>query len=590
MQGMNMVAGSTPLARGPLAHAGSIGERPTRAPIAAIAGSDHSAEPASDMRGATVRASLAFGRFVLQVQQRQLLADGVAVEIGSRAYDVLLVLAESGGALLTKAVLLDRVWPDVAVEENNLQVQISNLRRVLGTARGWIVTIPGRGYRFTAPVVAAAAMGQPADTAPAVLHEPRPLSVMVLPFAARGADPAQEWFVDGITDSLTTDLARSVPGCSVVAHATAAQYKGRPVDIRQIGQEQQVRFVLDGTVLLTENDVRVNAQLIKADTGTSVWVARFDRVRGGVLAVQDEIVMHLSRMAGLQMINAEAQRAERIESEGLHTSEAAGFIMRGLAAARQSKDKRQHDAACALYGRALKCEPDNVDALVAIAGLRVYEVVNGFLEEGQLVRDDARRDASLKEAEDNLERALALSPGDSAALKTRAVLWRARGRFADALAANAAILAQDPGHLASHRESGLNLLYLGCAEKACEWFRRADALAPGDPMRWSWLQGLGRALILLGRDGEAVEPLQWAVQSNPDNADLHAWLAAALALSGDIGCASLHLAIFWANKEGLSLDVFAQRSPVPIEATDPVYQRQNARMLEGLRLAAGAKP
>lgn len=258
--------------------------------------------PGSGQVGAKGRTATRFGRFELQLHEHRLLADGEVLEIGSRAFDVLALLVGSGGALLSKAMMMDQVWPDVAVEENNLQVQISNLRRALGDDRGWIVTVPGRGYRFTAPV----------ETVQPLLRDEviRPFSVMVLPFVARGSDPTLDWFVDGITDSLTTDLVHAVPHCSVVAHATAAQYKYQPVDVREIGREQRVRFVLEGTVLLAERHVRVNAQLIETETGASLWSERFDQARGDVLRVQDEIVMRLSRMAGVQMVAAEAERAE----------------------------------------------------------------------------------------------------------------------------------------------------------------------------------------------------------------------------------------------------------------------------------------
>ena len=519
-----------------------------------------------------------FGRFVLQMRERRLLADGMPVDLGSRALDVLAVLAESGGGLLTKSMIMDRVWPDVAVEENNLQVQISNLRRVFGVDRGWIVTIPGRGYRFTAPV----------DTAPlpGAVKTARPLSVLVLPFAARGSDPALDWFVDGVTDSLTTDLAHAVPRCSVVAHATAAQYKSQPVDVREIGRAQQVRFVLEGTILLAEHHVRVNAQLIETESGASLWSERFDQERGDVLQVQDEIVVRLSRMAGLQMINAEAERAERVECERPEVACAAGFMMRGLAAARLATTEDKLNAACALFGRALDLDPDNLDALVGTASLRTYSVVNGFVEKGQTVLDDARREASLTEAQEKLERALTLSPGYDPAMKVQALLWRARGRFTDALAANAAILTRNPGDLPSHRESGLNLMYLGRFAEACQWFRRADDLAPVDPMRWSWLQGLGRVLVMLGRDGEAVEALRLAVENNPRNPAVHAWHAAALALSGDMDAARVALDGFRHFNPDLPIEVFAQRTPVPLETTDPLYRKQHQRLIAGL-LAAG---
>ena len=260
-------------------------------------------------------AGFVFGRFVLRRRERLLLADGAPVELGSRTVEVLLALVEAAGALLTKGAILDRVWPGIAVAENNLQVQVSALRRALGPDRDWIATIPGPGYRFTGPV-AALVDGEAAPVARLPEEaEPPPLSVMVLPFAGRGDDPAQDWFADAITDSLTTDLARAPPGSTVIAQTTADTYKDHPMNARAIGREQGVRYVLEGSVLLADDQVRVNAQLIEAETGAHLWADRFDTPRRDVLQVQDAIVARLARSAGLEMIDAEARRAEQTEHE-----------------------------------------------------------------------------------------------------------------------------------------------------------------------------------------------------------------------------------------------------------------------------------
>lgn len=532
------------------------------------------------------RADYRFGRFVLRRSQRLLLADGEPVELGSRAFEILLMLAESAGALVTKTAILDRVWSGLAVEENNLQVQVSTLRRVLGADRDWIVTIAGQGYRFTAPVAV------PSDKGALPRHavtgqEPPRLSILVLPFASRGDCPALDWFADGITDSLTTDLARALPNCTVIAQTTANTYKGRAADVREIGRTIGVRFVLEGSVLLADGRVRVNAQLIEAETGAHVWAERFDKPGGSVLQVQDEIVARLSRSIGLQLIACEARRAEQVEQDRPDESTAADFVLRGHAAATQRMaTKDRFDAALGYYGRALELDPLNPDALAGIASVRVYQVVNGYLEAGGGVCDGTGRDAHLAEAEDKLARVLAAVPNHHAALKARAVLLRARGAFADALVAAEALLAHSPSEPMGYRETGLNLLYLGRAEESVAWFRRADALTPADPMRWTWLQGLGRALIQLGRDEEAAEALRLAIESNPAHTPSHAYLAAALALSGDHERARAELAEFRNAEPTTTVDILARRSSVPFDATDPAYRSRNERLLDGLRRAS----
>lgn len=541
-------------------------------------------------------AGYVFGRFVLCRRRRLLLAGGEPVGLGSRAFDVLLALVQADGALLTKGALLDRVWPDVTVEENNLQVQVSALRRVLGPdSRGWIATIPGRGYRFTGPVAALpdgeAATAPTAPPPPEEAIRPPRLSVLVLPFAGRGGDPARGWFAGAVTDSLTTDLARALPpGSAVAAQATADTYKDHHADVRGIGREQGVRYVVEGSVLLADDRVRVNAQLVEAGTGAHVWADRFDKPRrGGVLRVQDEIVGRLSRSVGLKVIDAEARRAEQAEREHPGEGTAEDYVLLARAAAHTGMATREGiEAACALYARALERDPGSADALAGVACARVQQVVNGHLEAGRTVRDEAAaREAHLAEAEAKLARALAAAPSHLAALKGRAMLLRARGAFQDAIAAAEAVLARSPGEPAAHREIGLSLLYLGRAEEAVAWFRRADALASGDDRaRWTWLQGLGRALIHLGRDAEAVDALRLAAAGNPAFAPSRALLAAALALAGEDAPARAAMAEFRRAEPGAAVEALARRSAAPFEATDPLYRARDGRVLDGLRRAA----
>ena len=547
-------------------------------------------------------AAYAFGRFVLRRRERLLLRDGVPVALGSRAVEVLLALVEADGALLTKGELLDRVWPDVTVEENNLQVQVMALRRAFGPdCRDWIATVPGRGYRFTGAVAAlgdeGAVSASPGERSPEATAERPSLSVLVLPFEGRGADPAAAWFADGVTDSLTTDLARALPGSSaVVAQTSAEAYKGHPADVRAIGRAHGVRYVVEGSVLLACDQVRVNAQLIATDTGAHLWADRFDVTwDGNVLQAQDRVVGRLARAVGLQMVEAEAHRAERAEHEHPGEGTVQDYVLRACAAATQGMGLLTREdiaAACALYARALGRDPENADALAGVAGLRVHQVMNGYLDAGRTVRDQAEaREAALAEAEQKLARALTLAPGHFKALKSRAMLLRARGLFTDAIAAAEAVLAHHPGDPIAHREIGLDLLYLGRAEESVGWLQRADALAPSDdPLRWTWLQGLGRALLQLGRDREAVETLRLAVASNPTFALSHALLAAALALAGEEAAAQAAMAQFRRAEPDTCVDVLAWCCAVPLAATDPRYRGGNERVLDGLRRASASAP
>jgi len=242
--------------------------------------------------------------------------DGAApapVEIGSRALDVLRVLLARPGDLHSRQDIMAAAWPGTVVEDNNLNVQISNLRRALDQDRAQgscIQTVPGRGYRFVAPVTRVAANAHPASQA--ILHggepSPRRLSIVVLPFANVGNDPEQHSnLVNGITEDLTTDLSR-LESMLVISRNTALTYRDWPVDTSRIGRELGVRYVLNGSVQQSGKQVRVTARLIDAATDTHLWAERFDHGIGDLFDLQNEITGRIANALGLELIAAEAAR------------------------------------------------------------------------------------------------------------------------------------------------------------------------------------------------------------------------------------------------------------------------------------------
>jgi TolB-like protein len=201
--------------------------------------------------------------------------DGTLLPLGTRAMDLLLVLARANGEVVTKSVIMDAVWPGLIVEENNIQMQVSALRRALGEQ--WIVTIPARGYRLVrAPFTPA----QPAEPSRPVLA--------VLPFTNIGDDPDHEHIADGITEDITTAVGRA-RWFLVIGRNSAFAYKGRTVDLKQVGRELGVRYVLQGSVRRAGEQLRITAQLAETETGTQVWAERFDGTWKDVFALQDSI-------------------------------------------------------------------------------------------------------------------------------------------------------------------------------------------------------------------------------------------------------------------------------------------------------------
>jgi TolB-like protein/tetratricopeptide (TPR) repeat protein len=507
----------------------------------------------------------AFGRFEVHRSQRRLLAAGEPVELGDRAFDLLLALMDARGALVTKAALMEAVWPGQTVEENNIAVQVSALRRALGGDRVLIQTVPRRGYRFLGRLDAAVAAPGPASPAPR-------LSIIVLPFGNLRGDAALDYLVDGITESLTTDILRALPGSFVVSRGTAFSFRDRTTDLRRIGRELGVGYVLDGSVLVDTGRVRVNARLIDTVSGSQLWADRFDKQRSDVLGVQDEIVARLSRSVGLEIIDAEARHSTRSRS-----SEALDFVMRGWAAMNRPTNRDSLIEARGLFEQALRVDPANSDALAQLGTIMVFEVLNGYYDSG--------RDERLAGAEAILVEALARDPNHIAALRARVALLRARGAFREAIVAADVVIAGNPGEPRIHNETGLSRLYLGEIERAIECFGQAARIGPRDPSRWVWLSGLGRAQIFLGQEAEAVQSLQAAVAANPRDFFARAFLAAACALVGHRAEAEAALQECDRLRPGLTLGALSALWSVPIEATAPRYREGHARLLAGLARA-----
>jgi class 3 adenylate cyclase/tetratricopeptide (TPR) repeat protein len=340
-----------------------------------------------------------------------------------------------------------------------------------------------------------------------------------------------------------------------------------------------VRYVLEGSVLAGARHVRVNAQLIDAVTDEHLWAERFDKERRDIFEVQDEIVARLSRSVGIEMVRSEAARGNSGSSGG----DVIDLVMRARSLANDLKRRENAASAVELFRKALDLDPDNVDALVWLATLCSYQVLNLYRLDG--------RDALLKEAEALLSRAAALAPEHTGVLRARALLLRARGRFAESITATTTVIARNPGEPTSYKEMGLNKLYLGETEEAVEWFRRADAIAPADPDRWTWLQGLGRALMQLGRDAEAVDALSQSMDNNPGHLRGKAWLAAAEALSGDDANARRHLVEYIAAEPEMTVERFAgERSSVPLDVVSPVYRHEIWRIFDGDGLRRAGMP
>ena len=204
---------------------------------------------------------------------------------------------------------------------------------------------------------------------------PPRLSIVVLPFANIGGDPEQEYFVDGVVESLTTDLSR-ISGSFVIGRNTAFTYKGKHVDLKQIGRELNVRYVLEGSVQRGGNRMRVNVQLIDAETGNHLWAERFDKPVADLFDMQDEIVARLASQLGTQLIEAEARRAQRAP-----LPDSMDLYFQGRATANKGGTPENLAQARDYFEHALALDPGNIEALVGTAGVDVASVAYFFTDD-----------------------------------------------------------------------------------------------------------------------------------------------------------------------------------------------------------------
>jgi TolB-like protein len=356
----------------------------------------------------------------------------------------------------------------------------------------------------------------PSPAAPSV-HTPR-LSIVVLPFADLGGDKEQDYFVDGITENLTTDLSR-IPGAFVIARNTAFTYKGKAVDARQIGRELGVRYVMEGSVQTSENRIRVSAQLIDAESGAHLWAERFDKLRLDLFDMQDEITTRLARALGVELVAAESRRAERERPDSM---DAIDLSMRGWALMNQPFSADNARKARHLFEAALRLDERNVDALVGLADTHIRDVLN-FLSENPTEQ--------MRLAEVAVSNAMTFAPNNALAYFARGTLFYALRAPDQALRYYELAIGLNRNYPWAHAQAGVIKIILGLASETEGHVAQAIRLSPRDPSLDVWHAYSGTADLHLERLDQAVERLRLATNINPKNAVCYFHLAAALALA-----------------------------------------------------------
>jgi TolB-like protein len=411
-------------------------------------------------------------------------------------------------------------------------------------------------------------IGHPVPTTPAPPPSEKPgpprLSIVVLPFANLGGDSGQDYFVDGVTESLTTDLSQ-MSGMWVIGRNTAFSYKGKSVDLKQIGRELNVRYILEGSVQRSGNRMRMNVQLIDAESGNHLWADRFDKLVADLFDMQDEIVARLANALNAQLIIAEARRAERApnpDSMDLYF-QGMSWYNRGFTPDNLTEARR-------LFERALALGPKNVDAIIGIA-------LTGCLFAATHMSDD--RAARLTAAEALSIKALSIAPERALGHLCLGTVRIYTNRAAQGIAEIERALAIDRNLADAHAWIGLAKCFLGRAEETEAHIQDALRLSPRDTSAYRWEHIAGAAKVFLGKDEEAAPQLRRAIEINRNFQPTHFYLAAALAGLGRLDEARS------AVKEGLSIDptftIRRYRADAPSD--NPVFLAGRHRIYELMR-------
>jgi TolB-like protein len=392
------------------------------------------------------------------------------------------------------------------------------------------------------------------------------LSVVVLPFTNFGGDPAHEHFVDGLTESLTTDLSR-INGSLVIARNTAFAFKGKSVDVKALGRELNVRYALEGSVQPGGNRLRVNVQLIDAATGNHLWAERFDKPIADLFDMQDEIVARLANALGAQLIAVEARRAESV----VHP-DVMDLYFQGAACRNRGPTPEHLASAKGYFEKVLALDPENVEALVGHAYVDAISA-------GSFVTDDRVR--GFQEAEATLVKALSLIPDHAQAHMLLGFVQISTNRAAQGIAECEQALSLDRNLAAAHEWIGIAKVYMGRAEETEAHIREALRLSPRDTGAFRWVHFIGVAKMHLNADFEAVGWLRRGVELNRNYAIAHFRIAAALARLGQLDQART------AAQVGLTLDpnFTIRRFRSHLTSDNPAYLLGCERACDGMRMA-----
>jgi TolB-like protein/tetratricopeptide (TPR) repeat protein/DNA-binding winged helix-turn-helix (wHTH) protein len=455
-----------------------------------------------------------FGNFELDRSAYELRRGGTALHLQRIPFQLLSLLVERHGQLVTREEILERIWgKGVFVDsENSINTAVRKIRRTLNDVAGaprFIITVPARGYRFAAPI-----SPRPPTPSAGIYEMPSPLpfrdkpSIAVLPFTDMSSDHDQEYFSDGITDDLITALSR-LPGVFVVARSSTFTYKGKAAKVQDIGRELGVAYVLEGSVRKSENELRITAQLVDTTSGNHLWAERFDRPLKDIFALQDEIVQKIVTTLKLQLTLEQQGWVSRKHTDNL---EAYDYYLRGLLVA-HNFTKEGNAQARLLWEKAVALDPEYAEAYAQLGRTYYFEWAYHWSTDPQ----------TPKRAFELVRKALALDDTLPMAHSRLGQLYSLQQQHDQAIAEGERAVALDPNNADSHLFQASVLNNAGRPEEALGPLAQAMRLNPHYPP--VYLEELGKAYSSIGRYAEAITALKEANKRIPSFGDVHLLLA-----------------------------------------------------------------
>lgn len=529
----------------------------------------------------------------------ELSLDGRTTRLRPRTAALLRYLVTHPGRVVGKDELLQAIWPKVVVTEDSIVQCVKEIRRALGPGcHDWIRTVPREGYAFVAPpesgdastaenpptstqrfskrrlavtigaaVLLCMAIGLALLARPGQSPDRPPLSLVVLPVANLTGDPAYDNDADEMTEQLARSLSR-LPGAFVIASSTAFTFKGHTPDVRRVGSDLGVRYVLEGALRRRQDSLlQLTISMADSTNAMQLWSEAFEVPMQGALGSSDDAVMRVAGSLGLRLVRLEAQRSQRQQGP----PDAAALLVRARAALRWTG---QGEAGVAQARQLLEDAVRRDDGLADAWALLAWT----YLDEIRFRQD---REEDLLRASHAVDRAMLLAPDSADAHGAKARLQYNRSQLPQALASFQRAIELNPSDPRWHAHSAATLIMLGRPDEALAATDKATRLSPRDPQLSTWLMFEGVACLHLGRNDAAIQLLTKAVAGNPKSAFGRLFLASALGNAGRTEEAGIQIQELLRLRPGFTLTQFRSREP----SREATFLAHRQRVYEGLRRA-----